>query len=62
MNTAQMVSEWIARNGVGSTAQYNVEAAAAMIESIAAEDFGGIVSAVDADLVEAIIESYRSAA
>jgi hypothetical protein len=62
MNTTQMVTEWIARNGIGSLAQYNVAAAAKMIDEIAAEEFHGIVTTVEADLVEAVIESYRTAA
>jgi hypothetical protein len=62
MDTTALVTSYITTNGIGTLAQYNVPAIVTMIEEIAAEDFGGITTTIPADLVEAIVESYRGAA
>ncbi len=59
MNTTQMVTTWITKNAVGQPHQYDAAPAAAMLDQIAAEEFGGIVTTIDPDLVEAVIESFR---
>jgi hypothetical protein len=61
MSTTALVTDWIQRNGIGTMAQYDVPAIVKMIDDIAHEDFAGITTTIPADLIEAIVESYRGA-
>lgn len=53
-----MVATWIAQNGVGTVAQYNLPAAVAMLIKWADED-RTTVTGLDADDVQDVIESHR---
>ena len=57
--TTTMVTTWIAENGMGTLAQYDVPRIAAMLQKWADEDCGGVVSALDADDVASVVESFR---
>ncbi len=61
MDTTQMVTTWITENAIGKLAQYDIPNIVAMIQTWADEDCAGIASALPADDVASIVESYRGA-
>jgi hypothetical protein len=55
----QMITDWIAKQGIGTVDQYDIAGAARMAQQWANEDTNGVVSALPAEAIEGIIESYR---